>query len=438
MNYRNLKNFSQRQFNKTLELQGQEVTIVNKDATEKVFFELTNNTNSTQDKIMIYHSADGNIMQGDTIKLKDNCYLVLNEGAYESEVYRKSVCYKCNQHWRLGQNEFDVIVSDIANAGLKNGSFASLMGGSLTVMLSATENSYTQFGVDMMFYFAGGAWKVTNKFYLNGICTIMFERTTLNQTGDEHFIIDSSIDFSQNLQTHNTYNIIWSASGVGNTSDAKAYFPLIKFYDFAIDDESVATISEDGNVLNTIGEGTCTLTFKAESEFMNGGATSPTLVEEKSITITVKGEEATAYYSITKEETEVPTTSTTSSGTYDDEFPADERYVADLRYAVYDGDNNTLSIDPTLTLRMYTSDGELVEDSEQMITCGFVNYDTWGQVCVWFTPENKSYACSTYGWGTTSSSNVFWGTMLKGYKVEVDIHWDVDSGLDYTWKFTFK
>ena len=100
--------------------------------------------------------------------------------------------------------------------------------------------------------------------------------------------------------------------------------------------------------------------------------------------------------------------------------------------------NNTLSIHPTLTLRMYTSDGELVEDSEQMITCGFVNYDTWGQVCVWFTPENKSYACSTYGWGTTSSSNVFWGTMLKGYKVEVDIHWNVDSGLDYTWKFTFK
>ena len=102
MNYSNIKNFNQRQFNATMKRECITVSdYYDRTKTYDVFFRRSRRGSNPQGKVRIYFSQDTPIDIGTTFVLKDTPYVVTSRDGDESDIFYTSIAVKCDTSFNV-------------------------------------------------------------------------------------------------------------------------------------------------------------------------------------------------------------------------------------------------------------------------------------------------------------------------------------------------
>ena len=262
MNYNFLQSINRKQFEKTMKLEGQTVFNVNKNVEETIFFSKTKNGKTSQDRLSIYCNAECSIKKGDILKFKDRYYIVLNENYYENDIWRHSILVKCNSIWTLFGQTVPLVASDLGSTSPSNGTFLSTISGTFNLYTSDMQILHEKINIDDSFFDFGGVYKLVNKFFIDGMAYLYFQRGLLSPTEPSINRDGNSIAFK--LSDGSTALIYY----VGD-KETKFYLPGAKL-NYSVSDESVATIDENG-VLTFIAAGKVSVTVTSTVTLENGG-----------------------------------------------------------------------------------------------------------------------------------------------------------------------
>lgn len=307
MNFRRVMQLNKRQFEIVLNREGQIVYNMNANKEEKVFFRKMANSSTAQDKISIYYASNSSINKGDIIKFNKFYYLVMNQNYPENEAYRNSYCVKCNTVWDLFGNKVPLTTTELSSPN-PTGSFAKQVNGTLSFMTTETEMWHNQIGVDDCFHDFGGCYKLINKFFLEGICYLYFERDLSNQTLS-YSLFDGDQD-TTNIPLDTLYQTKWYLGTEIADSGAQTFLPVAKLT-YKSSDETIATVDEDGIIIPKQ-EGTVTITVACNYMLENGAKNNTeysinttktfTIVKEQ---VPVEPEEPTYAMELTKSNTKI-------------------------------------------------------------------------------------------------------------------------------------
>lgn len=267
MNLSLLQSMNKRQFDRTMKLEGQTVYNVNKNTEEKVFFAKTRNSKSSQDKLSIFYSADCSIKKGDIIKYNNFYHVVINENYYENDVWRNSILVRCNSVWNLHGKTVPLVASDLGSSSPSNGNFLSTVGGTFNLYTSDIQLLHDKINIGDSFFDFGGVYKLVNKFFIDGLAYLYFQRGILSLTEPTINRIGNEIGFdiargSKQLKYYVGYN-------TGLASQEVFYVPGAKI-NYSVDNENVATIDENG-LLTFKSTGDVTVYLSCTVALENGG-----------------------------------------------------------------------------------------------------------------------------------------------------------------------
>ena len=184
MNYSNIKNCNQRQFNATMKRECITVSdYYDSTKTYDVFFRRSRRGSNPQGKVRIYFSQDTPIDIGTVFVLKDTSYVVTSRDGDESDIFYTSMAVKCDTSFTVFSNTegryVTVPCAVIADEyTLTNNDIISIASGSVTVYTG--DNSYTRdMSIGETYYNFGGYYKVGNTFYNNGLAYVYMTREAM-------------------------------------------------------------------------------------------------------------------------------------------------------------------------------------------------------------------------------------------------------------------
>lgn len=177
MNYSKLVKLNKRQFERQCKIEGQDIYNHTKGSSEKVIFVKTTNSRTSQDKTEIYFKAGSSIEKGDILKFKNSYYIVLNVNYPENEAWQSSLLIKCNTVWNLFGEDIPLVSSDLSSVNPSNGTVPTV-GGTINLYTRDVELLHTKIGLNDVFYDFGGCYKLINKFFIDGIAFLYFQRET--------------------------------------------------------------------------------------------------------------------------------------------------------------------------------------------------------------------------------------------------------------------
>ena len=246
MNYSNIKNFNQRQFNATMKRECITVSdYYDRNKTYDVFFRRSRRGSNPNGKVRIYFSQDTPIDIGTTFVLKDKPYVVTSRDGDESDVFYTSMAVKCDTSFTVYSNTEHryvsvpfVTLSD--KFTLSSNSTISMVSGA--VVIYTGDNSYSrEVEVNENYYNYGGYYKVANTFYNNGLAYVYMTREA-KPTEDKYVLTYNGVT-SLDMKDATTYQLSYTAIKNGVPVDS----PTLTYVS---SDNTIATV--DGNGLMTM------------------------------------------------------------------------------------------------------------------------------------------------------------------------------------------
>ena len=258
MNYSNIKNCNQRQFNATMKRECITVSdYYNRNKTYDVFFRRSRRGSNPQGKVRIYFSQDTPIDIGTMFVLKDDTYVVTSRDGDESDVFYTSIAVKCDTSLNVFSNAEGryvsipfVTLSD--KYTLSSNSTISMVSGA--VVIYTGDNPYSrEVELNEKYYNYGGYYKVGNTFYNNGLAYVYMTREA-TPTEDRYTLSYNGVT-SLDMKDATTYQLSYTAI----KNDVPVDSPTLTY---ASSDNTIATV--DGNGLMTllkVGDVTITATW---------------------------------------------------------------------------------------------------------------------------------------------------------------------------------
>ena len=255
MNYSNIKNCNQRQFDATMK---RECITVNDyyDSTKtyNVFFRRNKRGSNPNGKVRIYFSQDTPIDIGTVFVLKDTSYLVTSRDDDESDIFYTSMAIKCDTTFNVYSNTehryvtvpYAVITDEYT---LTDNNIISIASGSVTVYTG--DNSYARdMSIGETYYNFGGYYKVGNVFYNNGLAYAYMTREA--KPIEDRYTLSYNGVTSLDMKDATTYQLSYTAI----KNDVPVDSPALTYVS---SDNTIATV--DGNGLMTmLKEGNVTIT----------------------------------------------------------------------------------------------------------------------------------------------------------------------------------
>ena len=245
MNYSNIKNCNQRQFDATMKRECITVSdYYNSTKTYDVFFRRNKRGSNPNGKVRIYFSQDTPIDIGTMFVLKDKTYVVTSRDDDESDIFYTSIAVNCDTSLTVFSNSEDkyvnvpfVTLSD--EYTLSSNSTISMVSGD--VVIYTGDNSYARdISINETYYNYGGYYKVGNTFYNNGLAYMYMTREAMPAS---KYTLSYNGVTSLNMQDATTYQLSYTAI----KNDVVVDSPALTYVS---SDDTIATV--DGNGLLTL------------------------------------------------------------------------------------------------------------------------------------------------------------------------------------------
>ena len=245
MNYSNIKNFNQRQFNATMKRECITVSdYYDRTKTYDVFFRRSRRGSNPNGKVRIYFSQDTPIDIGTTFVLKDTPYVVTSRDGDESDIFYTSMAVKCDTSFTVFSNAENkyvsipfVTLSD--KFTLSSNSTISMVSGS--VVIYTGDNSYSrEVELNESYYNYGGYYKVRNRFFNNGLAYVYMTREA--KPADRYTLSYNGVT-SLDMKDATTYQLSYTAI----KNDVPVDSPTLTYVS---SNNTIATV--DGNGLLTL------------------------------------------------------------------------------------------------------------------------------------------------------------------------------------------
>ena len=254
MNYSNIKNFNQRQFNATMKRECITVSdYYDRTKTYDVFFRRSRRGSNPNGKVRIYFSQDTPIDIGTTFVLKDDIYVVTSRDGDESDVFYTSMAVKCDTSFTVFSNAEGryvsvpfVTLSD--KFTLSSNSTVSMISGA--VVIYTGDNSYArEVEVNETYYNYGGYYKVGNRFYNNGLAYVYMTREAMPE---DRYTLSYTGVTSLDMKDATTYQLSYTAI----KNDVPVDSPTLTYVS---SDDTIATVNGNG-LMTLLKEGNVTIT----------------------------------------------------------------------------------------------------------------------------------------------------------------------------------
>ena len=254
MNYSNIKNFNQRQFNATMKRECITVSdYYDRTKTYNVFFRRSRRGSNSNGKVRIYFSQDTPIDIGTMFVLKDDTYVVTSRDGDESEVFYTSIATKCDTSFTVYSNTVHryvsipfVTLSD--KFTLSSNSTVSMISGA--VVIYTGDNPYSrEVEINENYYNYGGYYKVRNTFYNNGLAYVYMTREA--KPADRYILSYNGVT-SLDMKDATTYQLSYTAI----KNDVPVDSPALTYVS---SDNTIATVNDTG-LMTLLKEGNVTIT----------------------------------------------------------------------------------------------------------------------------------------------------------------------------------
>lgn len=245
MNYSNIKNCNQRQFDATMKRECITVSdYYDSTKTYDVFFRRSRRGSNPNGKVRIYFSQDTPIDIGTTFVLKDKPYVVTSRDGDESDIFYTSMAVKCDTSFTVFSNAENryvsipfVTLSD--KFTLSSNSTISMVSGA--VVIYTGDNPYSrEVELNETYYNYGGYYKVGNTFYNNGLAYVHMTREAMPQ---DRYTLSYHGVTSLDMSDATTYQLSYTAIKNDVVIDSPALT-------YVSSDDTIATV--DGNGLMTL------------------------------------------------------------------------------------------------------------------------------------------------------------------------------------------
>lgn len=254
MNYSNIKNCNQRQFDATMK---RECITVNdyydRTKTYDVFFRRSRRGSNPNGKVRIYFSQDTPIDIGTTFVLKDTPYVVTSRDGDESDVFYTSMAVKCDTSFTVFSHAETryvsipfVTLSD--KFTISSNSTISMVSGA--VVIYTGDNSYArEVEINEGYYNYGGYYKVRNTFYNNGLAYVYMTREAMPT--EDRYVLSYNGVTSLDMADATTYQLSYTA--------IKNDVYVVPKLTYASSDDTIATVDDTG-LMTLLASGDVTIT----------------------------------------------------------------------------------------------------------------------------------------------------------------------------------
>ena len=254
MNYSNIKNFNQRQFNATMKRECITVSdYYDRTKTYNVFFRRSRRGSNSNGKVRIYFSQDTPIDIGTMFVLKNDTYVVTSRDGDESDVFYTSIAVKCDTSFTVFSNAENryvsipfVTLSD--KFTLSSNSTISMVSGA--VVIYTGDNPYSrEVEINENYYNYGGYYKVRNTFYNNGLAYVYMTREA--KPADRYTLSYNGVT-SLDMKDATTYQLSYTAI----KNDVIVDSPTLTYVS---SDNTIATVNDTG-LMTLLKKGNVTIT----------------------------------------------------------------------------------------------------------------------------------------------------------------------------------
>lgn len=242
MNYSNIKNCNQRQFNATMKRECITVSdYYDSTKTYDVFFRRNKRGSNPNGKVRIYFSQDTAISIGTIFVLKDKTYVVTSRDDDESDIFYTSIAVKCDTSLTVFSNSEKryisipfVTLSD--EYTLSSNSTISMVSGD--VVIYTGDNSYARdIEINENYYNFGGYYKVRNRFFNNGLAYVYMTREA--KPIEDKYTLSYSGVTSLDMKDATTYQLSYTAI----KNDVPVDSPTLTY---TSSDDTIATVDSNG------------------------------------------------------------------------------------------------------------------------------------------------------------------------------------------------
>ena len=254
MNYNNIRNCNQRQFDAVMKRECIAVTdYYDSGKSYNVFFRRNNKGNTPQGKLRFYYAQDTSIAVGTIFTLKGIHYLVTSQDANESDVYHTSIAVRCDTALNVPVNTGGVVTVPCVTIKneytLSQSSSVNLVDGSITVYTG--DNPYTRnITINDGYYNFGGYYKVANTVYNDGLAYVYMTKEATPQS--DNFLLTYNGVTSVDMAESSTYQLSYTATKNGTVVES----PTLSYIS---NNDGVATVDSNG-LLSFISTGTVSIT----------------------------------------------------------------------------------------------------------------------------------------------------------------------------------
>lgn len=253
MNYSNIKNCNQRQFDATMKRECITVSdYYDSTKTYDVFFRRSRRGSNPQGKVRIYFSQDTPIDIGTTFVLKDKPYVVTSRDGDESDVFYTSMAVKCDTSFTVhisGKGYVSVPFVTLSDKyTLTSNSTISMVSGSVVVYTG--DNLYSrEVELGESYYNYGGYYKVGNRFFNNGLAYVYMTREAMPT---DRYTLSYNGVTSLNMADATTYQLSYTAI----KNDVVVDSPALSYVS---SDDTIATVDATG-LMTLLKQGSVTIT----------------------------------------------------------------------------------------------------------------------------------------------------------------------------------
>ena len=253
MNYNNIRNCNQRQFDAVMKRECIAVTDYYDGKSYNVFFRRNNKGNTPQGKLRFYYAQDTSIAVGTIFTLKGIHYLVTSQDANESDVYHTSIAVRCDTALNVPVNTGGVVTVPCVTIKneytLSQSSSVNLVDGSITVYTG--DNPYTRnIAINDGYYNFGGYYKIANTVYNDGLAYVYMTKEATPQS--DNFLLTYNGVTSVDMAESSTYQLSYTATKNGTVVES----PTLSYIS---NNDGVATVDSNG-LLSFISTGTVSIT----------------------------------------------------------------------------------------------------------------------------------------------------------------------------------
>ena len=166
-------------FNESMRREKRVVKTLYSNESFNCFFRKSNDNQDTKDTMIMYYGVDAPVSAGSLLSFEGKTYLVLNKETVENNVYNKSAVIRTNGV--INTNSLTVFglpfyCDGVSDATQTNSTHVSLIDGNMEILTEACNDSH-MIAINDTFNEWGRSWKITNIFYIDGMCHIICEVT---------------------------------------------------------------------------------------------------------------------------------------------------------------------------------------------------------------------------------------------------------------------